>query len=52
LGALDELVRPEIRGNPMSLLRWTAKSSTALAEDLLRQGFKVSSRAMPGYSRR
>ncbi len=30
----------------MSLLRWTAKSSTKLAEDLVRQGFKVSSRTV------
>ena len=27
LDALDELVHPETRGNPMSLLRWTSKSS-------------------------
>src|SRR3954466_15310289 len=31
LEALDELVHPETRGNPMSLLRWTTKSSTNLA---------------------
>ena len=29
LDALDELVHPETRGNPMSLLRWTSKSSTS-----------------------
>ena len=46
LGALDELVAPETRGNPMSLLRWTSKSSTKLADDLLRQGFEVSSRTV------
>ncbi len=46
LEALDELVHPETRGNPMSLLRWTAKSSTNLAEDLVRQGFQVSSRTV------
>ena len=28
LEALDELVYPETRGNPMSRLRWTSKSST------------------------
>ena len=27
LEALDELVNPETRGNPMSLLRWTSKST-------------------------
>jgi hypothetical protein len=46
LEALDELVHPQTRGNPMSLLRWTAKSSTKLAEDLVRQGFDVSSRTV------
>jgi len=46
LGALDELVHPETRGNPMSLLRWTSKSSTKLAEDLVRAGFEVSSRTV------
>ena len=46
LEALDELVGPETRGNPMSLLRWTSKSSTKLAADLSRQGFRVSSRTV------
>jgi hypothetical protein len=42
LEALDELVHPETRGNPMSLLRWTSKSTAKLARDLVRQGFEVS----------
>lgn len=46
LEALDELVYPETRGNPMSRLRWTSKSSTNLAEDLVRQGFEVSPRTV------
>jgi hypothetical protein len=46
LEALDELVHPETRGNPMSLLRWTSKSSTNLAEELVRQGFDVSARTV------
>jgi len=46
LAALDELVHPATRGNPMSLLRWTSKSSTKLAEDLVGQGFDVSSRTV------
>jgi hypothetical protein len=46
LEALDELVHPDTRGNPMSLLRWTSKSSTKLAADLGRQGFDVSSRSV------
>ena len=44
--ALDELVHPDTRGNPMSLLRWTSKSPTKLAEDLVRQGFEVSGRTV------
>jgi Rhodopirellula transposase DDE domain len=46
LAALDELVYPETRGNPMSRLRWTSKSSTKLADELVRQGFAVSSRTV------
>jgi len=46
LEALDGLVHPETRGNPMSLLRWTSKSSTKLADELARKGFEVSSRTV------
>jgi len=46
LAALDELVNPETRGNPMSKLRWTSKSSTKLATELVDQGFEVSSRSV------
>jgi len=46
LEALDELVHPETRGNPMSLLRWTSKSSTKLADELAGQGYDVSSRTV------
>ncbi len=46
LEALDALVAPETRGHPMSLLRWTSKSASKLAEDLLRQGFTVSARTV------
>jgi len=46
LEALDELVQPETRGNPMSLLRWTSKSAANLAPDLARQGFEVSPRTV------
>jgi hypothetical protein len=46
LVALDELVHPETRGNPMSLLRWTSKSSSKLAQNLVGQGFEVSSRTV------
>ncbi len=42
LEALDELVNPETRGNPMSYLRWTSKSTAKLADELVRQGFKIT----------
>ena len=46
LEALDELVNPDTRGNPMSLLGWTSKSSTNLAAELVGEGFDVSSRTV------
>jgi len=46
LEALDELVYPETRGNPMSRLRWTSKSSPKLAEELVAQGYEVSARSV------
>ena len=39
--ALLALVEPEERGDPMSPLRWTTKSTRKLAEELTRQGHKV-----------
>jgi transposase len=40
--ALEGLVEPETRGDPMSSLRWTCKSTRTLARELGRQGFRVS----------
>src|SRR5712675_2345502 len=40
--ALRALVEPDERGDPMSPLRWTTKSTRALADELTRQGHKVS----------
>jgi transposase len=40
--ALLTLVEPGIRGDPMSPLRWTTKSTRKLAEQLTRQGHKIS----------
>ena len=40
--ALLALVEPEERGDPMSPLRWTTKSTRTLAGELTRQGHKVS----------
>ena len=42
LEALDGLVHPDTRGNPMSALRWTVKSTYTLARELTDQGFEVS----------
>jgi hypothetical protein len=40
--ALDALVGPETRGDPMTRLRWTTKSTRNLADELGRQGHQVS----------
>jgi hypothetical protein len=43
---LDDLVSPDARGDPMSPLRWTAKSTYHLAEALNRKGFAISARTV------
>jgi hypothetical protein len=40
--ALLALVEPDMRGDPMSPLRWTVKSTRTLAEALTRAGHRVS----------
>lgn len=42
LAALDSLIAPETRGDPMSLLRWTTKSAVNLAKGLASLGFTAS----------
>jgi len=42
LMALDDLVEPESRGDPMCPLRWTTKSTRKLADELRAQGFEIS----------
>jgi Rhodopirellula transposase DDE domain len=42
LDALDALVEPETRGDPMTRLRWTTRSTRNLAAELGRQGHPVS----------
>jgi len=42
LKALDALIEPTTRGDPMSPLRWTCKSTRRLAAELSDQGFEVS----------
>jgi transposase len=43
---LDALVEPTARGDPMSPLRWTCKSTYRLAEELQRLGHEVSQRTV------
>lgn len=43
---LDALVEPTSRGDPMSPLRWTCKSTYRLADELQRLGHKVSQRTV------
>ena len=38
---LDSLVEPDARGDPMSPLRWTVKSTRQLAAELTRLGHRV-----------
>lgn len=38
---LDDLVSPDARGDPMSPLRWTLKSTYALADALRAKGFEI-----------
>jgi transposase len=42
VGALEDLLEPDFRGDPQSPLRWTCKSTRTLAETLHKQGFKIS----------
>lgn len=42
LEALDALVEPGTRGDPMSRLRWTTKSTRNLADELGRAGHQIS----------
>jgi hypothetical protein len=42
LDALDALVEPETRGDPMTRLRWTTKSTRNLADELAGQGRAIS----------
>jgi len=43
---LDDLVSPEARGDPMSPLRWTAKSTYHLADALCAKGYEISARTV------
>ena len=42
ISALDSLVEPTARGDPMCPLRWTCKSTRKLAQELRHQGHRIS----------
>jgi len=46
LSDLESLVEPMTRGDPMSPLRWTCKSTRKLAEELCRKGHEVTWRTV------
>jgi hypothetical protein len=50
--ALEALVAPGTRGDPMSLLRWTSKSLRALEKGLAAAGFTASQRTVARLLRR
>ncbi|WP_328432711.1 ISAzo13 family transposase [Streptomyces sp. NBC_00453] len=49
--ALLALVEPDMRGDPMSPLRWTVKSTRTLARELTRAGHRVSADTVAGLLR-
>jgi hypothetical protein len=51
VAALLALVEPDERGDPMSPLRWTVKSTRNLAAELTRQGHPVSADTVAGLLR-
>ena len=46
LEALERLIDPATRGDPMSPLRWTCKSTAKLADELTRQNHPVTDRTV------
>jgi len=46
LSALEKLVDPSTRGDPMSPLKWTCKSTEKLASELIKQGYSISARTV------
>jgi transposase len=45
---LERLVEPTLRGDPMSPLRWTCKSTANLSRELKNKGYVVSPRSIAG----
>ena len=52
LAALESLLEPSTRGDPMSPLRWTRKSTRHLAEELTRMKHAVGPRTRGGVAAR
>jgi len=50
--ALEKLVAPATRGDPMSSLRWTSKSTAKLAVELQSQGFTADPRTVAALLKR
>jgi hypothetical protein len=46
LDALDALVEPETRGDPMTRLRWTTRSTRNLADELTHAGHPISANSV------
>lgn len=44
--ALSDIMEETTAGGPMSALRWTSKSTTKIAEELNKQGYKISQRTV------
>jgi len=44
--ALEKIMEETTAGDPMSALRWTSKSTTKIAEELTKQGYKISQRSV------
>lgn len=48
---LELLIAPHTRGDPMSPLRWTSKSTAKLAEELKAKGHRISARSVANLLR-
>jgi hypothetical protein len=51
LKALENLIEPSVRGDPVSPLRWTCKSTRTISSELSDQGFSVSYAKIHGLLR-
>jgi hypothetical protein len=51
LRAIEALIEPDSRGDPVSPLRWTCKSTRAISETLAKEGLKASPMKIHGLLR-